>query len=555
MNVPRDLQPHIGRKELRYSLRTGYLGVAKNKARLIAGQVQLIFRRIRKGGVTLPELPDEKIKKLIKQYIKDYLKDLDERFADDKPFVDAKDVNQYISDLDSIRHEKTLEYNLGDTSIVENEVDKLIRENKIESVEKDSKTFKMLCSSILREQIKLISIEKRHMLGDDSYINDLPNIFPEVFDDFPRKERILESLPTAKEMPSPTLAEVINEYTKRKIELNHWRPNTVRNHQAKINTMLQVLGDKPVNQITKDDARRLAKLLELLPPGFSKMKGYKDISSVNPKDIKGKHDKTMDVSTRRDYLIFSRQIFSFAEENDYLIKNPVISGIIPAKKKKPRDLRYPFDDPEDLSRVFEPELFLDWSINHPSRFWIPLLALYTGCRLEEIASLYCEDIFEYKGLWCIEINDKHDKMVKTQNAIRSIPLHSILVDQLKFPKYVGKVKAQGNDRVFPDLKKENNKYSHGLSKSFGRYLRNKVKIKDKKKTFHSFRHNVTDYLMRNLVQEFLVEELNGRSGKTESSKTYFKGHRSDVLYNECISKLEYKVDLTHLKNSKYVIKD
>ena len=33
MNVPKDLQPYIGKKELRYSLRTGYLGVAKQKAR------------------------------------------------------------------------------------------------------------------------------------------------------------------------------------------------------------------------------------------------------------------------------------------------------------------------------------------------------------------------------------------------------------------------------------------------------------------------------------------------------------------------------------------
>ncbi len=100
MNVPKDLHPFIGRKELRYSLRTGYLGVAKQKARIIAGQVQLIFRWMRKGGVTLTELPDEKIKELIKQYIKDYLQSLDERFADDKPFVDAQGVNNYIRDLD-----------------------------------------------------------------------------------------------------------------------------------------------------------------------------------------------------------------------------------------------------------------------------------------------------------------------------------------------------------------------------------------------------------------------------------------------------------------------
>ena len=71
MNVPKDLQPYIGKKELRYSLRTGYLGVAKEKARYVAGHVQSIFRILRKG--TIVNLSDDQIKELVKKYIKDSL--------------------------------------------------------------------------------------------------------------------------------------------------------------------------------------------------------------------------------------------------------------------------------------------------------------------------------------------------------------------------------------------------------------------------------------------------------------------------------------------------
>ena len=39
MNVPQDLHRLVGKKELRYSLKTGYLGVAKQKARYLTGQV------------------------------------------------------------------------------------------------------------------------------------------------------------------------------------------------------------------------------------------------------------------------------------------------------------------------------------------------------------------------------------------------------------------------------------------------------------------------------------------------------------------------------------
>jgi integrase len=542
MNVPKDLQRYVGRKELRYSLKTGYLGAGKFKARLIAGQVQLIFKLLRKGNKALEKLSDNQIQEIVQNYLKSYINDNEERMYSDEPLpfeFSRESFYGYINELDFIKQDIREYLGTRAYSTVENIVNDLLKENGIDDIDKSSVSYQKLCRGILKAQLKGIDIEKKQMLGDCPDNELLP----------------VSSESSQEESSSILLKDLIEEYTKRKIELNQWRPNTVRNHQPKINTMLQVLGNKQANQITKNDTRRLAKLLELLPPGFSNMKEYRDISSINPKDLKGKHDKTMDVSTRRDYLIFARQIFSFAEDNDCIIKNPVISGIIPDKKNNPRDQRYPFDDPEDLDKIFDPELFLEWTKDHPSRFWIPLLALYTGCRLEEIASLYCEDVFRHEGLWCIEINDNHDRKVKNQNAIRSVPLHSVLVEQLKFPQYVDKVRAQGNDRVFPDLKKENYKYSHRLSKRFGYYLRRKAKIADKKKTFHSFRHNVTDYLMRNLVEESLVEELNGRSGKTESSRTYFKGHRSDVLYKMCISKLEYEVDLTHLKQSKYVIRE
>ena len=55
----------MGKKELRYSLKTGYIGIAKNKARYLAGQAQLIFRLVKKGGTALSKLSDDQIKALI----------------------------------------------------------------------------------------------------------------------------------------------------------------------------------------------------------------------------------------------------------------------------------------------------------------------------------------------------------------------------------------------------------------------------------------------------------------------------------------------------------
>jgi len=57
-----------------------------------------------------------------------------------------------------------------------------------------------------------------------------------------------------------------------------------------------------------------------------------------------------------------------------------------------------------------------------------------------------------------------------------------------------------------------------------------------------------------MVMETVIEELRGGAGKTEGSSRYFKGYYAETLYEECILKLNYGIDLSHLKKSRFVIK-
>ena len=297
-------------------------------------------------------------------------------------------------------------------------------------------------------------------------------------------------------------------------------------------------------------SRKKIIVVDQLPPGFARLEAYKDISGLKSSELMGEHPKTMDPTTRREYLVLTRSLFTYALENQYIESNPVISGIIPPKKKKAREQREALTM-GDLSRIFNPETYLKWTEGRPERFYIPLLLLYTGCRLEEVASLYCADVFKTEdGLWCIEVNDKHDRKVKNQNAIRTVPLHPILVDQFKFPEYVQGV---NHARVFPELRPVNFKYGHEFSKRFSYYLRNKVGITNKKKSLHSLRHTVTDFLYKHLVMESMIEELTGRAGKTETRNRYSKGYRAKELYEEGILKLDYGVDLSGLEASPLIV--
>jgi hypothetical protein len=50
MKIPRGLRPIFRKTELRYSLKTGYLGQAKSQARLMAGLLQFILQPRKNGS-------------------------------------------------------------------------------------------------------------------------------------------------------------------------------------------------------------------------------------------------------------------------------------------------------------------------------------------------------------------------------------------------------------------------------------------------------------------------------------------------------------------------
>ncbi|MFO7553577.1 MAG: DUF6538 domain-containing protein [Desulfobacterales bacterium] len=265
MFVPKDLQPYIGKKELRYSLRTGYLGLAKLKARYVAGHVQSIFRILRKGTLIMAKLSDDQIKELVKKYIKQSLEQINNLFNDKQeddilPFTNEPEFYSYLSELEGIRQDLIANLNIGNFVMLEAAIIDFLKEQGIKDIDKNSMEYRRLCVAIHQAEIKLLPIEIRHRKNDFSYKHELPKIFPETFDDLPKNEKEPESSQTPKEKPSaPTLGKVIEELIATKVRHKQWIPNTIRNHQPKINTMLQFLGDKPINHITKKDTKKLAK--------------------------------------------------------------------------------------------------------------------------------------------------------------------------------------------------------------------------------------------------------------------------------------------------------
>ena len=541
--VPKDLNARLGRKELRYALHTGYLGIAKQRARALAGNLQGLFDALRSKGSVMEKLTDSQIQGMINRYVRKSLAEWDERRLKGGYCPEWYEMGEVLAELDGLIGTIMMDLQEGKLGNGERTANRLLKEEGV-TIDPDSLEYKRLCRACLLSEAKMYEVEKNRTCADFS--DDVEKIFP-----------LQEDLPVQSSPPvtpdSILLEDLWEDYKEMKVKSGLWRNPTVLHHTPKLTALIQFVGNIPVNKVTKEMIGNYKKLLEYLPPSFSKTKEYKSLKGLKSEDIKGKHEKTLDVTTIRDYMTLLRALFLYAEECGYIGKNPVLKGMIPPKKKNQRKQQDPFTA-EELKKLFNPDIYpLD---GDPHEFWLMLLGLYTGARVEELCKLMTTDLENIDGLWVLKIDYTVKGKLKNEHSIRFIPLHPVLVNDLRFPEYVKGMEEKGYERIFPELKlnlRTEKHYNH-LDRWF-RDHRKKAGIiaPQRKKTFHSLRHSQEDCLYKKLVPETVIEEIAGRAGKTETTRRYAKGHLVKTIYEEAILKLDFDLDLSHLKNSKYVI--
>ncbi len=109
------------------------------------------------------------------------------------------------------------------------------------------------------------------------------------------------------------------------------------------------------------------------------------------------------------------------------------------------------------------------------------------------------------GVWFIAIEE-----TKTAAGRREIPIHKKLIE-LGLLDYVARLKAAGNDRLFPELTKQRDGYSARVSKWFAKYRqRCGIEGTNYRKCFHSFRHTFKGWLQRRCrVEKTRIQALIG----------------------------------------------
>jgi integrase len=189
-------------------------------------------------------------------------------------------------------------------------------------------------------------------------------------------------------------------------------------------------------------------------------------------------------------------------------------------------------------------------------FWLPLLGLFTGARLNELAPLTAADITrdEATGIACINIKEvlEQGRPLKTEGSARVLPVHPELI-RIGFLRFTDEIASSSGPqgRLFPLLKPgPKDGFGEAWSKWFGRFKR-ALGITNKDSVFHSFRHGLKDALRRARVGEDVNDALTGHSnatiGRSYGARDMVRRFGLETLA-DAVSKVAYPgLDLSNIR--------
>lgn len=185
-------------------------------------------------------------------------------------------------------------------------------------------------------------------------------------------------------------------------------------------------------------------------------------------------------------------------------------------------------------------------------YWLPLIGLFAGPRLEEVAQLVLRDIQRINGAWVIRIADlDKNQRLKTSSSFRFVPVHQELI-RCGLLAYAATLKAAGETRLFPSLRNDNKYQRFGTSFGswFGRYLTS-IGLADPRLDYHAFRFNFKQRCSQSGVRDEVRDALSGHwLHQNPASRGYMRAQNRQYPLTELVDGMNLltydELDLSHL---------
>ena len=343
-----------------------------------------------------------------------------------------------------------------------------------------------------------------------------------------------------------------------------------RHVQGYLKLFAKVLGNRPMNTFKRKDVLDWVRTLEKIRTSYGK--GGKDKAKPIEGILRESRGKpTLGVATIEKHVTHVKGFFTsairhhkFATSDDIeaLFGDIRLSKDVPAAKERgiwSLDLlstllaspiwRGTHARPEEWGWRHEPGPF----VHLDAYWWLPVLGLHTGARLEELAQLQHEDLLQDSdGRFFLHFTNEGDRRLKNMRSVRAVPLHPLLLE-LGVPALFRPGKR---GRIFPELRAAGRppKWGGQYSEDFTAYRR-KIGVYAPLVDYHAFRHTVVTALREAGVDAALAGQIAGHQDDPELKRfvqTDRYTHFSVKARAEAVSRLDWEaqgLDLSHLRRA------
>jgi integrase len=305
--------------------------------------------------------------------------------------------------------------------------------------------------------------------------------------------------------------------------------NTLREFEHAVEWFMQLHGDLPVAKITRRHAREFREALQEVPVRRSGKLRQAALPEIVEWSKQHPGVKKIAPATVNKLLGGIQALVVWSRNNGLIPDDvPWADPFSDMRLEEAPSEREPWQ-PEELQMLFGSPVYTEGARPTGGRgeasFWLPLLGLYTGARLNELAPLGANDVTTDKATGIAMITIKEDleegRRLKTVGSRRSVPVHPELL-RIGFTDFVDHVRKRNgaNGRLFPLLiPGPKGGFGEAWSKWFGRYKRG-LGITNKASVFHSFRHSFKDALRAAGVAKDLNDALCGQAGQGGVARKY-----------------------------------
>jgi integrase len=366
-----------------------------------------------------------------------------------------------------------------------------------------------------------------------------PLVFDPVADDTAGPDGAGPATSPAFASPLVPLASALVEPYFAKRQTDGSTHQVISQDRTTLRRFIETAGDRPIDSYGRGDVTVFRETMGRLPVHYGKSPADKDksLAVLIAEAVNAGH---MTVQQRTEIVA------------DHTFK----------VKKGARDQRDQWL-PEELAALFASPVWAGHSrasrnkpgpiITRDAKFWLPLLAVFQGARLEELADLYRRDVVDDGGVWTMHIVESEGRRLKNVNSTRVIPLHPELI-RLGFLNYVTTTAALPDAPLFPDLQPQGKDQKRGprFTRWFVEYRRKTGTYREDVAT-HAFRHTANTRLrdsINGIQQDRHVDFLFGhaRTG-SEGRERYDKGPGLKALA-ATLGLLAYpEIDLSRLYSS------